>query len=148
MKPYNNKVDYSNFHVFGCKILFLETKGKLKSNAKKGILLGYDENSTGFRIFDIDNMKIKVKGVVEFLEDQPGNFNYDFVIGYKGKHVENNPLVHFYNRNFYFKKENKQENEEQNEDLNKVSNEGSDNVSNDDSMETISDEEQDSYIRK
>jgi len=43
---YNKKVDYSNFHVFGCKVLFLEEAKDLKVT-QKGIFLGYDKNSTG-----------------------------------------------------------------------------------------------------
>jgi len=52
---------------------------KFRSNSRKGVFLGYDEDSTGYRIFHIDKMKIYVKRVVKFLENQPGNFNFDYV---------------------------------------------------------------------
>jgi len=77
---YEKKVDNSKLHVFGCKVYYYEVNPeKFRSNSRKGIFLGYDEDSTGYRIFDIDKMKIYVKRVVEFLEDQPGNFNFDYV---------------------------------------------------------------------
>ncbi len=77
---YGKKVDNSNLHVFGCKVYYYEINSeKFKSNSRKGIFLGYDDNSTGYKIFDVDKMKIYIKRVVEFLEDQPGNFNFDYV---------------------------------------------------------------------
>ena len=65
---------------FGCIVYCYEVNPeKFRSNSRKGVFLGYNEDSTGYRIFDIDKMKIYMKSVVEFLEDQPGNFNFDYV---------------------------------------------------------------------
>jgi len=76
---YGRKVDYSNIHVFGCRVVFLDQNNpKFLNNTREGIFLGYDENPTGYRVFDLKNMRTYVRRVVEFLEDQPGNFNYDF----------------------------------------------------------------------
>ena len=89
---YQKKVDNSKLHVFICKVYYYEENPeKFRSNSRKGIFLGYDEDSTGYRIFDIDKMKIYVKRVVEFLEEQSGNFNFDYVSearGYENEETE------------------------------------------------------------
>jgi len=76
---YKSDVDYSPIHVFGCKVKYLDNHYKFKFDGRSndGIFLGYDENSKGYKIFDIKSRKIVIKRVVEFLENQPGNYNYD-----------------------------------------------------------------------
>ncbi|KAG4083722.1 hypothetical protein H8356DRAFT_1328785 [Neocallimastix lanati (nom. inval.)] len=46
---------------------------------EKEFFLGYNGDSPGYKIFDIDKMKIYVKRVVEFLEDQPRYDNVEFI---------------------------------------------------------------------
>ena len=45
---YEKKVDNSNLHVFDCKVYYYEVNPeKFRSNSRKGIFLGYDEDSYG-----------------------------------------------------------------------------------------------------
>ncbi|ORX44052.1 hypothetical protein BCR36DRAFT_236361, partial [Piromyces finnis] len=46
---------------------------KLSNFTLPGIFLGYDHNSSAFRIFDFTNNKIVISRSVEFFEDTPGN---------------------------------------------------------------------------
>jgi len=53
---FNKLSDISNLKVFGCKVAFFNNykKEKYENNAKQGIFLGYSNDSTGYRILDLD----------------------------------------------------------------------------------------------
>jgi len=52
-----------------------QLRNKLSNSALPGIFLGYDNNPSAFRIYDITNNKIVISHSVVFFEDSPGNCN-------------------------------------------------------------------------
>jgi len=72
--------DISNLRVFGCKVAFLNNykKDKLDNNAKQGIFVGYSNNSTGYRILDLETNSIITARDVYFFESLPGTINTPF----------------------------------------------------------------------
>ena len=73
---YDNKVDFSKFRVFGCRVFFYVPKQfrkKLFNSALPGIFIGYDTNPSAYRIYDITNNKVILSRSVVFFEDIPGN---------------------------------------------------------------------------
>jgi len=74
---YKSKANYSNLHVFGCKVFFFVPKtlrNKFENNSLPGIFLGYSDNPSAYKILDISNNKIVFSRTVEFFEHTPGNF--------------------------------------------------------------------------
>ena len=50
----DKKPDVSNFRIFGCPMYFhvpKEKRNNLESSRKKGIFVGYNENSKAYRIY-------------------------------------------------------------------------------------------------
>jgi len=73
---YDEKVDFEKFRVFGCQVFFYvpkQLRNKLTNSALPGIFLGYDNNPSAFRIYDITNNKVVISRAVVFFEDSPGN---------------------------------------------------------------------------
>jgi len=75
---YNEKVDFNRFRVFGCQVFFYVPKSfrkKLSNSALPGIFIGYDQNPSAYRVYDITNNKVILSRSVVFFEDSPGNCN-------------------------------------------------------------------------
>ena len=66
--------------VFGCKVAFLNNykKDKLNNNAIQGIFVGYSNDSTGYRILDLETNSIITARDVYFFESLPGTINTPF----------------------------------------------------------------------
>ena len=76
---FHKSVDYSPFRVFGCRVFFFipkEHRAKFDKNSHPGIFLGYSNNITAYKIFDLTNNKIVNSRTVEFLENEAGNTKY------------------------------------------------------------------------
>lgn len=62
----------SHLREFGCKVFFMNrTPGrkKLDKRAKEGVLLGYSEQSKGYRVWNPEEKKIEITRDVTFSED-------------------------------------------------------------------------------
>lgn len=62
----------SYFRSFGCKAFCLDktpTRGKFDVRSKKGIFIGYAEQSKGFRVWLPESRKVEITRDVKFLED-------------------------------------------------------------------------------
>ena len=73
---YDEKVDFEKFRVFGCQVFFYvpkQLRNKLTNSALPEIFLGYDNNPSAFRIYDITNNKVVISRAVVFFEDSSGN---------------------------------------------------------------------------
>ncbi|CAA7036371.1 unnamed protein product [Microthlaspi erraticum] len=55
------KPEYSHMRRFGCLVYYHVDQGKLKSRAKKGILMGYPHGVKGYRIWSIDERKCIIR---------------------------------------------------------------------------------------
>lgn len=69
-EKWNGKVpDVSHFRIFGSEVFTLNrlpTKGKFESRSKKGIFIGYSEESKGYRIWIPDERRVDVSRDVKF----------------------------------------------------------------------------------
>ena len=116
-KPINNKipyellfkekVNYNNIRTFGCKVVFLtpkQQKHKLDNSASLGIFIGYCQNPNAYKIFDVTKNKIVFSRVVEFYEDEPGDFYFNKQIDDKEKDYTNNEIykLHLYSNTDQF----------------------------------------------
>eukprot|EP00833_Pecoramyces_ruminatium_P007675 jgi/Orpsp1_1/1181707/evm.model.c7180000078269.1 len=73
---FNKKSDISHLAVFGCKVAYFDNYQKDKYNkAKAGIFMGYSDDSTGYRILDINTNNIITALHVYFFEEIPGSIN-------------------------------------------------------------------------
>lgn len=73
---YGEKPSYENIHQFGCEVYVMvpyEKRRKLDQKAVKGVFVGNDESSKGFRIADTKTRKISVSREVVFLKKPPTN---------------------------------------------------------------------------
>jgi len=67
----NSKVDYSNIHVFRCKVFYYVPKIfriKYQNNSSPSIFFGCIDNSTTYKIIDLTNNKIIITGNIEIFE--------------------------------------------------------------------------------
>ena len=66
--------------VFGCKVAFLNNykNDKLDNNAKQSIFVGYSNDSTGYRILNLETNTIITARDVYFFESLPGTINTPF----------------------------------------------------------------------
>jgi len=96
--------DVSHFEPFGTKVYTLNrdpTKGKLDSRSVKGILVGYSEESKGFRIWLPDKKRVDVARDVRFVKnhgDQPRLRTYDDILlkeDDKDEEREENEVIFF-----------------------------------------------------
>ncbi|GBM64627.1 Retrovirus-related Pol polyprotein from transposon TNT 1-94 [Araneus ventricosus] len=71
----------SYFKIFGCTAYCLDNKPshKFSARSKKGIFVGYSENSKAFRIYLPDEKRFLISRSVKFFED--GNINSSIDIG-------------------------------------------------------------------
>jgi len=65
--------------------LMIIIKKILKKSQGKEFFLGYDKNSPGYIILNMEILKIGPKSLVKFQKDQPGNFKYDYNLFEKGE---------------------------------------------------------------
>jgi len=73
--------DVKYFKEFGCNVYTLDrtpNKGKLESRSKKGIFVGYSQESKAYRIWIPDERRVDVTRDVKFLEDEEISINDDF----------------------------------------------------------------------
>ena len=66
------KPDVSHFRIFGSPIYFhvlKEKRSKLGASGKKGIFVGYSENSKGYRIYVASQKEVEISHDVTFDED-------------------------------------------------------------------------------
>ena len=66
------KLDVSHFRFFGSLIYFhvpKEKRNKLGASGKKGIFVGYGENTKGYRIYVADQREVVISHDVTFDED-------------------------------------------------------------------------------
>jgi len=73
---YNSEVDYNRFKIFGCKVFFhipKQFRKKYENSTLPGIFIGYADNPTAYKIYDINNNKIVYSRSIIFFEDSPGN---------------------------------------------------------------------------
>ena len=77
---FNKKVNLKFLKTFGCLAYyknFNQNKQKFDINSKKGIYLGYDNNTHSFIIMDYYDYSIHYTREAVFLEDKPGNLKID-----------------------------------------------------------------------
>ena len=70
---HNEKPGVDHIHVFGCEVYVhipKDEQHKLYSKAKKCILLGYGEETKGYRLYDVENKKILYSRDVRFNEGE------------------------------------------------------------------------------
>jgi len=73
---YKRKVDIKYLRVWGCITYykdFSQNKGKFSPNAKKGIFLGFNQNSHCYIIMDYEDHKIHHVREIYCLEDTPSS---------------------------------------------------------------------------
>lgn len=74
------KPDVSHFRIIGCSTFIftpMENRGgKLQPTNSRAVLLGYDEESKAYRLYDPLQRKIIVSPQVHFLENQLGDFGH------------------------------------------------------------------------
>jgi len=66
------KADVSHFRIFGSPVyihVLKEKRNKLGASGKKGILMGYGENTKGYRIYVAGQMEVIISHDVTFNED-------------------------------------------------------------------------------
>lgn len=67
---FNKRAEIDSFHVFGSSVYVHVPKEKRKkwdSKTRKGIFVGYEDNTKGYRIYFSENNKIEVARDVEFI---------------------------------------------------------------------------------
>jgi len=71
-EKWNNRIpDVSHLRPFGTEVFTVDrdsTKGKLDPRSKKGILMGYSDQSKGYRIWLTNERKIDIARDVRFME--------------------------------------------------------------------------------
>jgi len=68
----SKKPDVSHFRIFGSLVYFhvpKEKRSKLGASGKKGIFVGYSENSKGYRIYVVGQKEVEISHDVTFDED-------------------------------------------------------------------------------
>ena len=113
----NQKVNYNNLKVFGCKVVFLIPKPyqqKFSTSGSPGIFIGYCQNHSAYKIFDIVNNKVLISRSIEFFENSPANFYFDKTI----ENINENELPN----NNYNINENELSNNDYNINENEISN--------------------------
>ena len=68
----DKKPNVSHFRIFGSPVYFhvpKEQRSKLDSSGKKGIFVGYSENSKGYRIYVVGQREVEISHDVTFDED-------------------------------------------------------------------------------
>lgn len=66
------KPDISHFRIFGSPVYFhvlKEKRNKLGESGKKGIFVGYSENTKGYRVYVADQRDVMINHDVTFDED-------------------------------------------------------------------------------
>jgi len=114
----NNSINYNNIKVFGCRVLFLipkQKRHKLENTASPGIFIGYCNNPTAFKIFDINNKRVIYSRVVEFYENEPANFYFNNQINNTNQNEAINyykylSTNHLYNQNVNINNQNQNQN--------------------------------------
>lgn len=75
------KPDLSHLHIFGCPVYVYipkEKRTKLEPSRKKGVFIGYSENSKGYKIYIPGQKTIEISRDVKFEEDTTFNMSkYD-----------------------------------------------------------------------
>ena len=77
---YNKKVNLKYLKTFGCIAYyknFNQNKEKFEINSKKGVYLGYDNNTYSYIIMDYYDHSIHYTREAVFIEEKPGNLQID-----------------------------------------------------------------------
>jgi len=72
--------DVRHMQIFGCKTFILNkriNKGKFEPRSKKGILVGYSEQSKAYRVWIPEERKIEITRDIKFLNDFESNEQYE-----------------------------------------------------------------------
>eukprot|EP00253_Pinus_taeda_P003735 PITA_03735 len=89
------KLDVSHFRIFGSPVYFhvpKEKRNKLGASGKKGIFVGYSENSKGYRIYVVGRREVEISHDVTFDEDMALSKVDNLPIPRKTKEANNKKL--------------------------------------------------------